>query len=85
VQPPARRARALREDQHAKALGDALAAGVHHVGGVQRIGGAHEQARAVQQRPPPAAAIQHGLHGRGDVRQRGHERGHVQQARMIGD
>jgi hypothetical protein len=83
MQPSLRRARAFRKDQDAKTLLEALAASIHDVRGIQRIRGAWEQARPVQQGPPPAAAIQDRLHRGRDVRQRGHEGGHVQQSRMV--
>jgi len=78
------RAGAFGEDQHAKTIRDSFAAGIHHVGRIERVRRALEQARAVQQWPPPAATIQHGLHGRGDVLDRRHERRHIEQARVVG-
>ena len=85
MQAVVRRARAFRKNQHAQPFADALYAGRDDVAAVVRAARALEQTRAFEQWPPPAAAEQRRLHGRGDVANRRHQRGDVQKTRMIAD
>lgn len=85
MQAVLRRARALRKNQHAQPFADALYTGRDHVTAVVRAARALEQPRALEQRPPPAAAEHRRLHGRGDVVDRRHQRRDVQKTRMIAD
>jgi len=79
------RARTLRKDQHPPALADAIARGLHHMCGIERIGRSLEQTRAVQERPPPAATVQDRFHSGGDILNRSHQRSNVEKTRVIRD
>jgi hypothetical protein len=83
VQAQLRRTRALRKDQHAEALAQAIARRLHDMCAVERIGSALKQTCTVQERPPPAATVQDRLDSRGDILERCHQRCDVEKARVI--
>jgi hypothetical protein len=64
---------------------NALGRGTDDMPGIERAGCPFEQSRPIQQRPPPAAAVQHWLDRSRYVAESGHERGDIEQPGMIGD
>ncbi|MEY4580629.1 MAG: hypothetical protein RL701_5332 [Pseudomonadota bacterium] len=85
MQTALRRPCAFGKNQDVKTLSDTAGGVLDHVTGVQRVGGAFEKACAVEQRPPPAAAVQHGFYSGRDVRQRGHDGRDIEKTRVICD
>jgi hypothetical protein len=84
VQATLGRARALREDQHAKPLLEPAAGSFDHMPGIERVRRPLEQPCTIQQRPPPAATIQDRLHGGGDVSQGRHQGRDIEKPGMVG-
>jgi hypothetical protein len=66
-------------------LAQAIARSFDHVCAVQRIRRTLKQTRPVQQRPPPAATIQHRFHSRSDIFNGRHQRRDIQKSGMIRD